>query len=61
LSIEETVRQLQHEGITHLFLVDSENGDSPLHRVADAAVPVTDYHFRTADGSVRRYRLVSLR
>jgi hypothetical protein len=59
--VEAAVRQLQQQGITHLFLAESASSSSPWHRVADAATPVTDYHFRTADGGLRRYRLVSLR
>jgi hypothetical protein len=66
LSVQETVRRLQRQGFTHLLLAETAPGGpqpavSPLRRVADATPTLTDYCFRTADGSVRRYRLVMLR
>ena len=61
MNIGDTVQRLRHEGFTHLLLTEQTTADSTLQRVADAAVPLTDYQFRTADGSSHRYRLVSLR
>ncbi len=65
-STREAVERLRHEGYTHLLLMKNIAGGesmnvSPLHRLADAGLTLTDYDFRTADGSVRRYRLVQLR
>ncbi len=66
LSVQETVQRLVGAGFTHLLLAETApNGPqspaSPLRRVADVTPSLTDYCFRTADGSVRRYRLLMLR
>jgi len=66
LSTREAVARLRREGFTHLLLAKSIAGSkpadgSPLHRLADAGLTLTDYDFRTADGCVCRYRLVQLR
>ncbi len=65
-STREAVERLRREGFTHLLLTKNVAGEpsaktSPLHRLADAGLTLTDYDFRTADGGVRRYRLVQLR
>ena len=66
LSVQETVQCLRRAGFTHLLVAETApNGPlpviSPLHRVAEATPTLTDYCFRTADGTVRHYRLVMLR
>ncbi len=65
-SVRETVERLRRAGFTHLLLAETAPNEpkkvvSPLNRVADANSLLTDYCFRTADGSVRHYRLVMLR
>ena len=61
-SAPETVHHLRNAGFTHLLLTDGPAATgSKLHQVAETIHPLDDYSFRTTDGSVRRYRLVSLR
>jgi len=65
-SARETVERLRRAGFTHLLLAETAPNEpktvlSPLSRVADANSLLTDYRFRTTDGSVRHYRLVMLR
>jgi hypothetical protein len=65
LSVPETVERLRRAGFTHLLLAETAAEPRPvtssLRRVGDARPSLTDYSFRTADGSVRHYRLVMLR
>jgi hypothetical protein len=61
-SVPDAVDRLRNAGFTHLLLTDGPaTTGSKLHRMAETIRPLDDYSFRTADGSVRRYRLVSLR
>jgi hypothetical protein len=66
LSVQETVERLRRAGFTHLLVTETAPAEpwpavSLLRRVADATPTLADYSFRTADGSVRHYRLVMLR
>ena len=64
--VSETIYCLRNAGFTHLLLTD-DAPEAPsathlrLQRVAETICPLDDYCFRTANGGVRRYRLVSLR
>ena len=66
LSAPKAVQRLRRAGFTHLLLAETPLAGprppvSPLQRVADATPTLTEYSFRTADGSVRHYRLLMLR
>jgi hypothetical protein len=65
-SVRDTMRQLHQAGITHVLLAETASDPAavsrlPSDRLRDVTVPLTDYCFRTADGSVRHYRLMALR
>lgn len=62
-SASETARRLCDSGFTHVLLVDDQSNGarSPLGRVAQNALTLTDYRVRMADGASRHYRLVALR
>ena len=60
-SVDDAIRHLRREGVTHLLLTDANGNASPLDHVADAATPITEYRFCESNGRIRHYRLVSLR
>lgn len=63
----ETLSRLRSEGFTHLLLVETTEPNtadampSPLNRLTDIVMPLSNSHFETADGAVRCYRLMALR
>ena len=62
----ELVQNLRKAGVTHLLLAENvadgkASSDSPLNRLGDKLQTLTDYRHRACDGTVRRYRLMTLR
>ena len=66
LPVKEMVQRLRRAGFTHLLSAQTspgkpDEGSLLFDRLTDAMPELDDYCFRTADGRVRRYRLVALR